>query len=141
MGRRKEWKSRRPAWIVRLSATALDFAAVMMLVAALSAVIGQFRGLWLVPCFLAYYGFCELKFGRTLGKALFLLKSVDRREGELTPGVVKRLFRIALRFVGPLMMLSWHRRTLLDLLSGTEIRSVTMKNTRNAEDILRRSIR
>jgi uncharacterized RDD family membrane protein YckC len=73
----------------------------------------------------AYYMTMELWTGRTLGKMVFGLRLSTPSRGK--PSKPLLIFRTLLRAAGPLgflMILSWKRVTLLDLLTGMRVMRV-----------------
>ncbi len=135
-------KRHRPPWLLRLACLAFDMGTVAILFSALMAsLLGgpvSERGLGLALAILlpAYYLFWEWLIGRTPAKVILGLKMLSST-GEITR--VKMVWRGIVRFlpvINLVLMLSWRRVTLLDLLSGTrvQIKPIGRKRAKSAGD-------
>ena len=111
-------KKKRPAWFVRMCATALDVGLCAYSMALIYPGIFNHELLAILLVCLYYY-FCESTWGRTPGKMILRMKVVTKK-GE-HPKRGRFILRTFLRLGTPLMMLSWRRTTLLDLLSGCRV--------------------
>ena len=109
---------RRPTWVMRLCATALD---VGLCVYTVTLVAG---GLLSEPIFLflsvaVYYLAFEYFWQKTPGKWLLRMKLLTKERKP--PTRLRLAMRTLLRFGSVPMMFSWKRTTLLDLLSGIRV--------------------
>lgn len=111
-----------PFWLTRLCSAGVDLGACGMVIGSLQQWFRLDSPLILLPIYAAYYIAMELWRGRTLGKMVFGLRLCTPSGGK--PNKLLLILRTFLRGAGPigfLMMLSWKRVTLLDLLTGMRV--------------------
>lgn len=114
----------RPAWVVRLSATFLDLGLCISVVAVIYSNLVSAISIPIIVAF--YYWACEFFFGRTLGKVILRMKITDKVNN--LPTRLRLGMRTLLRLIlPPVMVLSWKRVSLLDLLSGCRVVKLDIK--------------
>lgn len=131
-------KRRRPFWINRVMASAIDLSAISILLSPISQRLQGVRSAMIFAAaiaFFAYYFFFELRFGRTPGK-MFMGYHIYLARGGGLPSKKRRLFRILLRaFLGPIGSFSWKRVTILDAFTGTRVQRPLPANGRDGAGI------
>lgn len=111
-----------PSWITRLCSVGIDLGLCGTMVGFLQHYFRLTEPLVLLPLYAAYFVVMELWKGRTIGKMVFGLRLCTPSGGK--PVALLLVLRTLLRAAGPigfLMMLSWHRVTLLDLVTGMRV--------------------
>jgi uncharacterized RDD family membrane protein YckC len=111
-----------PFWLTRLCSAGIDLGACGIVIGFLQHWFRLDSPLILLPMYAAYYTSMELWQGRTLGKMVFGLRLCTPSGRK--PNKLLLILRTFLRAAGPigfLMMLSWKRVTLLDLLTGMRV--------------------
>ena len=114
-----------PFWPTRLCSAGIDLGVCGVIIGFLQHWVFIDSPLILLPMYAAYYIAMELWKGRTLGKIVFGLRLSTPSGGK--PNKPLLIFRTLLRAAGPLgflMILSWKRVTLLDLLTGMRVMRV-----------------
>ncbi|MFH1066840.1 MAG: RDD family protein [bacterium] len=114
----------RPAWIMRLCATFLDFGVCVSGVAAIHSNLLNAISTPLILAF--YYWACEFFFSRTPGKMILRMKITDKKGDpptRLRLGM-RTFLRVAIAVVA---LFSWRRVTLLDLLSGCRVMKIDVE--------------
>lgn len=142
-------KKHRPAWVLRLACTTVDLGTVAIISSSIlsffsgdppagsdltaagerQALSDSLASLSLVVLVPSYYLFWEWFAGRTPGKMVMGFKMIAT-SGELSRG--RMIWRGLARFIPLLqllMMLSWRRVTLLDLITGTRVQSMPRPRT------------
>jgi uncharacterized RDD family membrane protein YckC len=116
-------KENRLAWYKRMGSMGCDLFLIAIVFYILKAVFQIERSLFITVVFLLvafiYFGYFEIKIGRTPGK--FLTKSKFYTTDGKKPTVSRYVWRNVLRCMGPLAMISWNRCSLLDLFSGCRV--------------------
>lgn len=111
----------------------------MLVLAQFQFLTGPLPWWMLGPAILFYYAGCEAWWGRTPGKYLWGIRLATVTGG--APSRSRFILRWALRLLGPVMMLSWRRVTLLDALCGMRARRSEASIRSDREEILQRSLR
>jgi uncharacterized RDD family membrane protein YckC len=111
-----------PFWIMRLCSVGIDLGLCGTLVGFLQHGLRLTQPLLLLPIYATYFFVLELWKGRTIGKMVFGWRMCT--PGGARPSSALLILRTFLRCAGPigfLMMLSWRRVTLLDLVTGMRV--------------------
>jgi uncharacterized RDD family membrane protein YckC len=111
-----------PFWIMRLCSVGIDLGLCGTLVGFLQHGIRLSQPLVLLPIYAAYFLVLELWQGRTIGKMVCGCRLCTPSGAK--PVAALMILRTLLRCAGPLgflMMFSWQRVTLLDLLTGMRV--------------------
>jgi uncharacterized RDD family membrane protein YckC len=111
-----------PFWIMRMCSVGIDLGLCGTLVGFLRHWARLTQPLVLLPIYAAYFIVLELWLGRTIGKMVFGWRLCTQSGGK--PAAPLLILRTFLRCAGPvgfLMMISWQRVTVLDLLTGMRV--------------------
>jgi uncharacterized RDD family membrane protein YckC len=111
-----------PFWVMRLCSVGIDLGLCGTLVGFLQHWFRLTQPLVLLPIYAAYFFALELWQGRTIGKMVFgwrLCTPSGRKP--IAPLLILRTFLRCAGPIGFLMMLSWQRVTLLDLVTGMRV--------------------